>query len=93
MGHFALLDPDPQFESGSGSSNSNYCGSGSANLAGLRIRIDLMLDPDTDRDPAFFLIADPDPGFDDLKLEKNITGNLISIFLIKNCNLQIPWPS
>jgi hypothetical protein len=25
-------------------------------------------DPDTD--PAFFLIADPDPGFDDLKLKK-----------------------
>ena len=37
-------------------------------------------DPDTDPDPAFFLIADPDsripdpdPGFDDLKL-KNITA-------------------
>jgi hypothetical protein len=32
------------------------------------------VDPDTDPDPAFFLIADripdPDPGFDDLKLEK-----------------------
>ncbi len=29
-------------------------------------------DPDTDPDPAFFLIAipDPDPGFDDLKLKK-----------------------
>jgi hypothetical protein len=25
---------------------------------------------DTDPDPAFFLIADPDPGFDDLKLKK-----------------------
>ncbi len=32
-------------------------------------------------DPAFFLIADPDPGFDDLKLKKNIPGKLISIFL------------
>ncbi len=31
-------------------------------------------DPDTDSDPdpAFFLIADPDPGFDDLKLNKNL---------------------
>jgi hypothetical protein len=29
-------------------------------------------DPDTDPDPAFFLIADPDPGFDDLKLKKNL---------------------
>jgi hypothetical protein len=29
---FALLDPDPQFESGSGSSNSNKCGSGSETL-------------------------------------------------------------
>ena len=30
----------------------------------------LNSDPDTDSDPAFFLIADPDPdpGFDDLKL-------------------------
>ncbi len=27
-------------------------------------------DPDTDPDPAFFLIADPDPDFDDLKLKK-----------------------
>jgi hypothetical protein len=27
-------------------------------------------DPDTDPDPAFHLITDPDPGFDDLKLEK-----------------------
>ncbi len=25
---------------------------------------------DPDPDPAFFLIADPDPGFDDLKLKK-----------------------
>jgi hypothetical protein len=32
-------------------------------------------------------IPDPDPGFDDLKLKKYIAGNLISIFLIKNCNL------
>jgi hypothetical protein len=28
------------------------------------------VDPDTDPDLAFFLIADPDPGFDDLKLKK-----------------------
>ncbi len=27
-------------------------------------------DPDTDPDPEFFLITDPDPGFDDLKLKK-----------------------
>jgi hypothetical protein len=32
------------------------------------------------------LISDPDPGFYDLKLEIFIAGNLISIFLIKNCN-------
>ncbi len=30
----------------------------------------LRTDPDTDPDPAFFLNADPDPGFDDLNLEK-----------------------
>jgi hypothetical protein len=47
------------------------------------------MDPDT----AFFLIADPDSGFDDLKLKKIMAGNLISIFLIKNCNLLIPRPS
>ncbi len=51
-------------------------------------------DPDTDPDPTFFLIADPDPGFDYQKLKKKnfIAGNLISIFLIKNCNLLIPRP-
>jgi hypothetical protein len=43
-------------------------------------------------DPAFLLIGDPDPGSDDLKLKKFIAGNLISIFLIKNCNLLIPRP-
>jgi hypothetical protein len=37
-------------------------------------------------------IPDPDPGFDDLKLKKFIAANLISIFLIKNGNLLIPWP-
>ncbi len=50
-------------------------------------------DPDTDPDPAFFLIADqhPDPGYDDLKLRKKIIAvNLIFIFLIKNCNFLIP---
>jgi hypothetical protein len=35
-------------------------------------------------------IPDPDPGFDVLKLK--IAGNIISIFLIKNCNLLIPRP-
>ncbi len=64
-------------------------------------------DPDTDPDPAFFLIADPDsgsgfriripdpdpdPGFDDLKLKKCTTRNIIFIFLVKNCNLLIPRP-
>jgi hypothetical protein len=33
--------------------------------------MDRVSDPDTDPDPEFFLIADPDPGFDDLKLKKN----------------------
>jgi hypothetical protein len=28
---------------------------------GLRIRINFNADPDTDLDPAIFLIADPDP--------------------------------
>ncbi len=49
-------------------------------------------DPDTDPDPAFFQIADPDSGSGILKLTKFIAGNLISIFLIKNCNLLIPRP-
>jgi hypothetical protein len=39
---------------------------------GLRIRIDLMRIRITDPDPAFFLIADQDPGFDDLKFKKNL---------------------
>ncbi len=56
---------------------------------GFRIRIDLM----RIRIQHFFKfrkrIPDPDPGFDDLKLKKCIAGNLISIFLIKNCNLLI----
>jgi hypothetical protein len=35
--------------------------------------------------------ADPDPGFDDLKLLKNFQEEIfIFIFLIKNCNLLIP---
>ncbi len=45
-------------------------------------------DPDTDPDPAFFLIA--------LMIQnwkKFTTRNLIFIFLIKNCNLLIPRPS
>ncbi len=61
---------------------------------GLRIRIDLLLDPDPypDPDPAFFLTADPDPGLDDLKFKKFTLGNIVFIFLIKNCNLLIPRP-
>jgi hypothetical protein len=55
-------------------------------MTGFRIRIDPV------PDPAFFLNADPNPGFDDLKLKKFIAGNLIYIFLIKNCNLLIPRP-
>jgi hypothetical protein len=61
-------------------------------LAGFRIRSDLMrirIWPD----PAFFLVADPDPRFDDLKLKKKFTaGNLIFIFLIKSSHLLIPRP-
>jgi len=38
-------------------------------------------------------ILDPDPGFDYLKLKKKITsGNLIFIFLIKNCNFLFSRP-
>ncbi len=44
---------------------------------------------DTDPDPTIFLIADPDPGFDDLKFKKIYSWNLVFIFLIKNCNLLI----
>jgi hypothetical protein len=51
-------------------------------------------DPDTDPDPAFFLIADPDsdPGFDDLKMKKIYSWKFNFIFLIKNCHLLIPRP-
>ncbi len=54
----------------------------------MRIRI-----PDPDPGSGFRIrIPDPDPGFDDLKLKKFTPRNLISIFLIKNCNLLIPRP-
>jgi hypothetical protein len=66
---------------GSGSSIFSYCGSG------FRIRI-----PDPDPGSGSRIqIPDPDPRFDDLKLKKLSTRNLIFIFLIKNCNLPIPW--
>jgi hypothetical protein len=39
-----------------------------------------------------FRIPDLDPRFDDLKLKKTYSCNLISIFLIKNFNLLIPRP-
>jgi hypothetical protein len=52
--------------------------------AGFRIRIDLMR--------IRIRIRIPDPGFDDLNLKKFTAENLISIFLIENCNLLIPRP-
>jgi hypothetical protein len=45
---------------------------------------------DTDPDPKKFLIADPDPGFDDLKFKKNCSWNLVFIFLIKNLLILRP---
>jgi hypothetical protein len=54
-----------------------------------------------DPDPAFFLIADPDPywdpdpdtipGFDDQK-KKNCSWKFFNTFLINNCNLLFPRP-
>jgi hypothetical protein len=38
-------------------------------------------DPDTDPNPAFFIIADPDPGFDDLNLKKNYRWKFNFYFL------------
>jgi hypothetical protein len=55
----------------------------------MRIRIRIRIQ---DFFKLLIWIPDPDPGFDDLKLKKFIVGNLISIFLIKNCNLLIPRP-
>jgi hypothetical protein len=55
-------------------------------------------------DPAFFLIADPDPdsnaypdpvpdpGFDNQKLRKFTTGKFFKFCLDKYCNLLIPRP-
>jgi hypothetical protein len=48
------------------------------------------VDTDTDPDPAFFLISNPDPGFDDQKLKKFTSGYFFLYFLIKRCNLLIP---
>ena len=60
-------------------------------------------DPDTDPDPAFFLIADPDsrsgsriripdpePGFDDLKLKKITAEKKINFFFDQK--LQFTYP-
>jgi hypothetical protein len=47
-----------------------------------------VVDTDTDPDPSFFLIVDPDPGCDDQKLKKIYSWKK-KIFLIKNCNLLI----
>ncbi len=54
-------------------------------------------DPDTDQDPAFFPIADPDPGSGSRvwwpKIWKKIYSfKTFNIFLIKNCNLLTPRP-
>jgi len=56
-------------------------------------------DPDTDPDPVFFLIADPDSGsririqgWMTQSWKKFIAGTLIYIFFIKNCNLLILRP-
>ncbi len=45
---------------------------------------------DTDPDPTFFLIADPDPGFDYLKLKKIAAGKKINFFLDQK--LQFSYP-
>ncbi len=47
-------------------------------------------DPDTDPDPAFFLIADPDPGFDDLKFKKMYRWKFNLHFLDQK--LQFTYP-
>ncbi len=47
-------------------------------------------DPDTDPDPAFFLIADPDPGFDDLKSKKIYRWKFHLYFL--DHKLQFTYP-
>ena len=54
------------------------------------MRIHADPDPDTDPDPAFFLIADPDPGFDDLKLKKINTWKFNFYFLDQK--LQFTYP-
>ncbi len=41
-------------------------------------------------DPAFFLIADPDPGFDDLKLKKNYSWKFNFYFLDQKLPFNYP---
>jgi hypothetical protein len=48
------------------------------------------VDPDTDSDPAYFLIADPDPRFDDLTLKKIYSWKFNFYFLDQN--LQFTYP-
>ncbi len=53
----------------------------------------MIFNADPDTDPVFFLIADPDPRFDNIKLKKNLQLEIYIFFsLIKNCNLLIPRP-
>ena len=74
-------------------------------LESLKIRVSdphwFNADPDTDPDPAFFLIADPDsgsriripdpdPGFDDLKLKKMYSWKCNFYFLDQK--LQFTYP-
>jgi hypothetical protein len=59
--------------------------------SGLRIRIDLMriMDPDL----AFFLIADLDPVFDDLKLNKIYSWKFNFYFLDQKLQFTYPYTS
>ena len=43
-----------------------------------------------DPDPTFFLIADPDPGFDDLKLKKITAEKKINFFLDQKVQFTYP---
>jgi hypothetical protein len=47
-------------------------------------------DPDTDPDLAFFLIADPDPGFDDQKLKKIYSWKFNFYFLDQKLQFTFP---
>jgi hypothetical protein len=62
-----------------------------AGLLGVHQQVPIQVS--TDPDPAFFLIADPDPWFDDLKLKKIYSWKFNFYFLDQKLQFTFPLAS